>query len=116
MGTIIKRPIAGGSWAKSREETSKPTVRGYDEPYLERANAIRALGDIEHEPENGILTSLGYTLSDPNANVASVGTKNPLHMEENIRQIEQDLPIPESVVDEINRRFEQLDSDWAQRT
>lgn len=116
MGTVIKRPIAGGSWAKSRNDSAEVAVRGYDEPYLERANAMRAMGDIENEPENGILTSLGYTLSDPNANVAIVGTKNQSHMEMNIRQVEQELPIPTSVVAELNMRFEQLDKDWEQRT
>lgn len=115
MGTIIKRPIAGGSWAKSRGETSKPQVRGYDEPYLERAIAMCALGPIEGEPENGILTSLGYTLANPDVNVAIVGTKDPSHMEANIRQVENELPIPESVVEELSSRFEKLDADWAQR-
>ncbi len=116
MGTIIKRPIAGGSWAKSRNDQSKPIVRGYDEPYLERANAMRALGDIQNEPEDGILTSLGYTLADSNVNVAIVGTKSPSHMEANIKQVENDLPIPSNVVKELNRRFEKLDTDWEQRT
>jgi len=115
MGTIIKRPIAGGSWAKSRGEASKPEVREYDEPYLERAIAMRAPGPVEDEPENGILTSLGYTLANPNVNVAIVGTKDPSHMEANIGQVEKELPIPESVVEELNSRFEKLDTDWAQR-
>ncbi len=115
MGTIIKRPIAGGSWAKSRGEDSDQQIRGYDEPYLERARAMCAPGPIEGEPDNGILTSLGYTLADPNANVAIVGTKDPSHMEANIRQVESELPIPVSVVEELNNRFEKLDTDWAQR-
>ncbi len=76
---------------------------------------MRAQGPVEGEPQNGILTSLGYTLADPNVNVAIVGTKDPLHMEANIRQVENELPIPASVVEELNSRFEKLDSDWAQR-
>lgn len=115
MGTIIKRPIAGGSWAKSRGEDSDQQIRRYDEPYLERARAMCAPGPIEGEPDNGILTSLGYTLADPNANVAIVGTKDPSHMEANIRQVESELPIPVSVVEELNSRFEKLDTDWSQR-
>lgn len=115
MGTIIKRPIAGGSWAKSRGVTEKPELRRYDEPYLERATVMRALGDIENEPDNGILTSLGYTFSNPHVNVAIVGTKDPSHMETNIGQVENELPIPASVVEELNSRFERLDTDWAQR-
>jgi len=116
MGTIIKRPIAGGVWGKSRPEAGIDDAGRYNTPYLVRAKAIRALGDIENEPDDGILTALGYTLSDPNVSVAIVGTTNPSHMATNIKQIDNDLPIPESVITELNRRFEELDTDWTQRT
>ena len=116
MGTIIKRPIAGGVWGKSRPEAGIDDAGRYNTPYLIRAKAIRALGEIENEPADGILTALGYTLGDPNANVAIVGTTNPAHMATNISQIDNDLPITESVIEELKSRFEQLDKDWAQRT
>ena len=116
MGTIIKRPIAGGVWGKSRPDAADQTASNYNTPYLERAKSVRTLGPIENEPDDAILTSLGYTLSDPNANVAIVGTTNPSHMATNVRQIDNDLPIPDCVIAELNRRFEQLDKDWAQRT
>ncbi len=116
MGTIIKRPIAGGVWGKSRPEAGIDDAGRYNTPYLERAKAIRALGPIENEPDDGILTALGYTLGDPNANVAIVGTTNPSHMATNISQIDNDLPIPSSVIEELKTRFEKLDVDWAQRT
>ena len=116
MGTIIKRPIAGGVWGKSRPEAGIDDAGRYNTPYLIRAKAIRALGEITDEPADGILTALGYTLGDPNANVAIVGTTNPSHMATNIKQIDNDLPIPESVIEELKSRFEQLDKDWSQRT
>jgi aryl-alcohol dehydrogenase-like predicted oxidoreductase len=116
MGTIIKRPIAGGVWGKSRPEAGIDDAGRYNTPYLERAKAIRALGDIDNEPDDGILTALGYTLGDSNVSVAIVGTTNPSHMATNIKQIDNDLPIPDSVIVELNRRFEELDTDWAQRT
>ncbi len=116
MGTIIKRPIAGGVWGKSRPDAADQTASNYNTPYLDRAKSVRTLGPIENEPDDAILTSLGYTLSDPNANVAIVGTTNPSHMATNVRQIDNDLPIPDCVIAELNRRFEQLDKDWAQRT
>ena len=116
MGTIIKRPIAGGVWGKSRPDAADQTASNYNTPYLDRAKSVRPLGPIENEPDDAILTSLGYTLSDPNANVSIVGTTNPSHMATNVRQIDNDLPIPDSVIAELNRRFEQLDKDWAQRT
>ncbi|MBU96848.1 MAG: aldo/keto reductase, partial [Dehalococcoidia bacterium] len=77
MGTIIKRPIAGGVWGKSRPDAADQTASNYNTPYLERAKSVRTLGPIENEPDDAILTSLGYTLSDPNANVSIVGTTNP---------------------------------------
>ena len=116
MGTIIKRPIAGGVWGKSRPDAADQAASNYNTPYLDRAKSVRTLGPIENEPDDAILTSLGYTLSDPNANVSIVGTTNPSHMATNVRQIDNDLPIPDSVIAELNRRFEQLDKDWAQRT
>ncbi len=116
MGTIIKRPIAGGVWGKSRPEAGIDDAGRYNTPYLLRAKEIRSLGPIENEPDDGIPTALGFTLGDPNANVAIVGTTNPKHMATNIKQIENDLPIPESVINELKTRFEQLDKDWAQRT
>ncbi len=116
MGTIIKRPIAGGVWGKSRPEAGIDDAGRYNTPYLLRAKAVRALGPIEDEPADGILTALGYTLGDPNANVAIVGTTNPSHMATNISQIDNDLPIPDSVITELKQRFEQLDKDWTQRT
>jgi aryl-alcohol dehydrogenase-like predicted oxidoreductase len=115
MGTIIKRPIAGAVWGKSRPEAGIDDVGNYNTPYLERAKAVRALGPIENEPDDDILTALGYTLGDPNANVAIVGTTSPAHMSTNIRQIDNDLPIPTSVIEELNSRFEQLDKEWSQR-
>ena len=116
MGTIIKRPIAGGVWGKSRPEAGIDNAGQYNTPYLLRAKKIRMLGPIENEPEDGILTALGYTLGDSNANVAIVGTTNPDHMATNIKQVDNDLPIPESVIEELKSRFEKLDDDWAQRT
>ena len=116
MRTIIKRPIAGGVWGKSRPEAGIDDAGRYNTPYLLRAKEIRSLGPIENEPDDGILTALGFTLGDRNANVAIVGTTNPKHMATNIKQIENDLPIPESVINELKTRFEQLDKDWAQRT
>jgi len=103
MGTIIKRPIAGGVWGKSRPDAPDPTASGYNTPYLERAKSVRATGPIENEPDDAILTSLGYTLSDPNADVAIVGTTNPSHMATNISQVDNGLPIPDSVIEELNR-------------
>ena len=41
-----------------------------------------------------------------------VGTGSPEHMLRNIEIAETQLPIPESVVAELQRRFDELGGDW----
>ena len=50
MGTIIKRPIAGGVWGKARPEAGSDDAGRYNTPYLLRAKEIRSLGPIDNEP------------------------------------------------------------------
>ena len=116
MGVIIKRPIAGGSWNRASSKNSKQKIRTYDDPYLQRAISMRGLGEIKNESENGILTSMGYTLQNPNVDVMIIGTKNINHLRNNLRMIDKELPIEENVIAELNKRFEFLDNNWHQRT
>jgi len=116
MGVIIKRPIAGGSWNKASSKDSNQRIRTYDDPYLERAMTMRGLGEIPNEPSNGILTSMAYTTQNSNVDVMIIGTKSINHLRTNLNMINQDLPIDENVIDELNKRFELLDNNWFQRT
>ncbi len=110
MGLIIKRPIANSAWGAA----SSPS--GYADGYFERAQKLRALGPIENEPADRILLALGFTFAHDAVDVAIVGTKTPKYVKANIDMVSQALPIPESVVAELHRRFDSLGKDWAQLT
>lgn len=116
MGIIIKRPIAGGSWNKASSKNSEQKIRNYDDPYLDRAISMRSLGKIKNESQNGILTSMGYTIQNPNVDVMIIGTTNINHLKKNLDIIDKELPIDENIIIELNKRFELLDNDWYQRT
>ena len=115
MGVIVKRPIAGGSWAKARDKKMLASVRGYDEVYLNRATKMQSLGVIENEPDDGIFTSIKFVQNDPNISVMIVGTKNPSHLINNIHQINSLENINDSVINELHERFDRLDENWVQQ-
>lgn len=114
MGVIIKRPIGGGTWARARR--GEPTPRGYDNEYLRRAKEMAKAGPLPEEPEDPILLALGFTLGQPEVDVAIVGTKNPSHMASNIRQVEEDLPISAATISELKKRWDGQGNDWPQLT
>ena len=112
LGYVADWPVGGAPARDQRPPREEVTF--VDDEDAERAREIVEnllnLMDVEVEVE------IYNPSSDPNANVSIVGTTNPSHMATNVRQIDNDLPIPDSVIAELNRRFEQLDKDWAQRT
>ena len=70
------------------------------------------MGPIADAPEDPIAMALGFVLGNDEVVTAIVGTGNPEHMLENIKVAETQLPIPESVVAELQRRFGELGQDW----
>ena len=110
MGTIIKRPIGGGTWARARR--GEPTPRNYDNQYLDRAKEMAADGQLPGEPENSILLALGFTLGHPEVDVAIVGTKNPAHMASNIEIVEKQLPIEQQTIDALHERWDKHSGEW----
>ena len=75
---------------------------------------MRELGPIDGEPEDPHILTMGFTLAHPNVDVAIVGSHNPAHVQSNIEIVENQLPIEGSVVQELYRRFEQLEDNWSQ--
>jgi hypothetical protein len=116
MGIIIKRPIGGGTWARARR--GEPAPRGYDNQYLERAKEMVAAGPVQGEPDDSILLALGFTLGQDEVDVAIVGTKNPRHMESNIRMVEEELPVDRSVLADLHARWDSTSpgKEWRQLT
>ena len=109
VGIIAKRPIANAVWGSN---VSPAEYEGVRVLFAERAQAISAMGPIPGEPEDPIATALGFVLAHADSHTAIVGTRNPAHMLENIRVVETQLPIPESVVEELRRRYDQIGMDW----
>ena len=110
MGTIIKRPVANGVWGKATSPYA------YGDEYHRRSEIMRELGPLDGEPEDPYILTMGFTLAHPNVDVAIVGSHNPAHVQSNIEIVENQLPIEGSVVQELYRRFEQLEDNWSQLT
>ena len=71
-------------------------------------------GPIIEEPEDRIVTLLGFVLAHKEVDIALVGTQNPGHMTANIDIVENQLPIHNGVVKEIQRRFDENGESWTQ--
>jgi aryl-alcohol dehydrogenase-like predicted oxidoreductase len=110
MGIIAKRPIANAAWGAE----SSPS--GYAAAYYRRAQTMAQQGPIPEAPGDPILLALGFTLAHQAVDTAIVGTSNAEHMQANIRLVEEELPIAETAVEELQRRFDELDTGWSQET
>ncbi len=114
MGVIIKRPIAGATWGMVRAGKSS-SIRGYDSTYFARSEQMAAAGELPGEPDDPIVTAMGFTFAHPEVHVAIVGTKNPRHMASNIDSLDDALSVDPAMVDELHRRFEAMDDGWLQQ-
>lgn len=108
MGIIAKRPIANGAWGAIESPS------GYADPYFERAQTMAAMGPLPDAIKHRILLALGFTFAHDQVDTIIVGTRNPDHMTENIEWVHTRLPINATVVQELQRRFEQVGQDWVQ--
>ena len=87
---------------------------------------IRGTLEKEMDPENlmsktsQILSthsdSMGFVLAHPEVTTAIVGTQDPSHMRDNIERIENGPAPSSAVVEELHRRFDQLEEGWPQLT
>jgi aryl-alcohol dehydrogenase-like predicted oxidoreductase len=77
--------------------------------YRQRMQAILDMGPIPGAPQNLITLALGFTLAHPEVDTAIVGTRNPGHMRANVKLVEDELPLPTEAVQELHRRFNQLE-------
>ena len=108
VGVIIKRPIANGVW---RRDTSPYQ---YADEYFRRARMVQDMGPIEDEPEDPLVTAMGFVLAQPEVDTVIVGTRNADHVASNIDIVESSLPISEAAVEELRRRFDEAGDDWVQ--
>ena len=108
MGVIIKRPIANAVWRKSSSTWT------YGDEYLKRALVLSKEGNLPFEPEDPILFSMGFVLSEPMVHTAIIGTHNPKHLLSNIALIDESLLLKSETIEEVKKRFQQVDEDWPQ--
>jgi aryl-alcohol dehydrogenase-like predicted oxidoreductase len=114
MGIIVKRPIASGAWGVASSPSADLRYNPhYADEYFERARRMAAMGPVHGAPDDRILTSLGFVLAHDEVDTAILGTRNPAHMEANQALLER-LPIPDQVVRELRRRFDEAEDDWRQ--
>ena len=108
MGVIAKRPVANGAWGRA----SSPSA--YAEPYWRRGQTMAGMGPIQGEPDDPVVLALGFVFAHPEVDTAIAGTASPLHLLSNIKLVEEQLPIPAEVVEELHRRFDECDDEWVQ--
>ena len=108
MGIIAKRPISNGAWGVERSPSA------YASEYFRRSQLMAQKGPIPGAPDNAILLAMGFVFGHPEVDTVIVGTQNPSHMLANIELVEKRLPIPSEAVEELHRRFDELDDGWVQ--
>ena len=119
MGLIIKRPIANGAWRSANSPTASRRyipMRHYGDEYHHRAETIAGLGPVSDEPNDRILTAMGFVLAHPEVSTMVVGTQNPSHMRANIALMHDDPLLAETAVEELRQRFDLLGTNWPQLT
>lgn len=111
MGLIVKRTIANSAWGAAAG-ASNPSSQFNNN--VERTRNMAALGPIANAPADPVLLALGFTLAHDDVDIALVGTTKAEHLQDNIRRVEKELPIPAVVVQELYRRFQAIGGDWRQ--
>ena len=110
LGVIAKRPIANGAWRSSKS----PSL--YVDEYFRRSKILENEGLLSDEPEDRILTSMGFIFSFEEIDSAIIGTQNPDHMLGNIEMFLKSLPISVKTVNDLCQRYDNLGVNWDQRT
>ncbi|MGB0385579.1 MAG: aldo/keto reductase [Ardenticatenaceae bacterium] len=108
IGIIAKRPIANAAWGATTSPSS------YADQYFARAEVMQKSGPIPAAPANRILLALGFVFAHDEIDTIIVGTRNPAHMEANIKWVENNLPIAADAVAELHQRFDNYGAEWPQ--
>ena len=116
LGVIAKRPIANGAWRALESPNVSSAPSNYAEEYYRRAQIMGDLGELTDEPDDRILTSMGFVFSFDQVNVGIIGTQNLNHFKSNINMFNQFLPIPNTTIEDLCLRFDKVGQDWQQRT
>jgi len=114
MGVIIKRPIGNAVWGAAQDPQPYSHIPEYTAEYYARAQTMLQDGELPSEPEDRILTAMGFTCAHPEVDVCIIGTQRPAHMVSNINLIDNQLPIAPEAVKELHTRYDRVSGDWRQ--
>jgi aryl-alcohol dehydrogenase-like predicted oxidoreductase len=110
VGVLAKRPIANAAWRHIDEQQG--LYKKYAQEYTERLHKMQLtpkdLGFAGDAKEAWPEIALRFTLSQPGAHVAIIGTTNPDNAEKNLAFVEKG-PLPANVVDKIRHAFRAAD-------
>ena len=110
LGLIAKRPIANAAWGA----VTSPSE--YANEYFERAKTLLKLGPVVDSPDDRFVLSIGFVLGHEEIDTAIIGTSNSEHLIENVKVIENKLPISNSTILDLHRRFDNEGKNWKQLT
>ena len=112
IGIIAKRPIGNATWGMAYQGDGDAGLSGTNAERLKRARAMLQMGPIDGAPLDPIGLALGFVLAHEDVHTAIVGTRSVEHMLANIAVVETTVPIAESVVTELRRRFDLVGRGW----
>jgi len=111
IGIIGKRPIANAIWKMTNTNKPKTSLSGNNKERFDRAKQLLESGPLQGAPDDPIALSLGFTLAHP-IDTAIVGTRNVQHLLNNIQIVNEQLPLPNTVIDDLHKRFDEYGQNW----
>ncbi|MDP6822065.1 MAG: aldo/keto reductase [Dehalococcoidia bacterium] len=116
MGLIIKRPIGNAVWGRASDPNPYWHMpSSYTEEYFRRGVEMAKSGPVEDAPDDAIELAMGFTLSRPEVSTVIVGTLNPAHLASNVEMAGGGLTISDAAIADLERRYDEVGSDWEQR-
>ena len=115
MGIIVKRPIGNAVWGAAKDPKPYERLPTYTEEYFRRAGVMRAEGPLPSEPDDRIVTALGFVLAHEVVDVAIVGSQRPHHVGSNVAMVDSQLPIAPEAVEALHERYGRFSAgEWEQ--
>lgn len=111
IGIIGKRPIANAIWKMTNTNKPKISLSGNNKERFDRAKQLLESGPLQGAPDDPIALSLGFTLAHP-IDTAIVGTRNVQHLLNNIQIVNEQLPLPNTVIADLHKRFDEYGLNW----
>ena len=96
-------PLANAAWIP------RPPYDETRDRYGRQIERLLEMGPLPGAPADRIALLLGFALAHDAIDTAIVGSGSPAHMRANLAALEKALPLTTSLVEELHRRFEELE-------